>query len=302
MLHLAVPPCQVSAGDSVDVGRTQSVGELWPQVGAPPGEVPRALALALTLEQRDNVWVGACELPGPVRELFTVEDPGAMLSVMTATRRTLGRGSLAITGDPKRGLTFTLLEGTMAAWATTPATVPEAFTYWLDSGPAMGLATALEGAARVTGSLGGLSDFMIANEHGVQARCFLDEERPAPALLGDDYFAHGAAGLGIERPGGLGREALAAIASLRPREVTFQLSGDGRLVISGGPEDPAPFRLDGPGFRAGGEGADLALVVPYMVALALYDGAAGGPVDLIMDAHHGRLHRADHGITVEWQR
>jgi hypothetical protein len=91
MLHLAVPPCDVSPGDSVDVGRTQTVAELWPRVDAPPDEVPRQFALARTFVHRDDLWVGSCELPGPVQELFTVEHPDAMLSVMNATRRTLAK-------------------------------------------------------------------------------------------------------------------------------------------------------------------------------------------------------------------
>jgi hypothetical protein len=42
--------------------------------------------------------------------------------------------------------------------------------------------------------------------------------------------------------------------------------------------------------------------VPYVVALAVYDGAAGGTVDLTVDAQWGRLYRADLGITVQWRR
>src|SRR5258708_24149565 len=110
MLRLAVPPCEVSPGDSVDVGRTQAVGELWPDVGAPADEVPRALALARTFEHRDDIWVGACELPGPIRDLFTVETPEAMLEVMNATRRTLSGGPMSVSGDPPARLTFTLVQ------------------------------------------------------------------------------------------------------------------------------------------------------------------------------------------------
>jgi hypothetical protein len=306
MLHLAVPPSEVAPGDEVDVGRTQTVGELWPEPGAPPGEVPRALALARTLERRDKVWVGACELPGPVRDLFTVEQPAAMLAVMNATRRTLGRGPMSISGDRDGRLTFTLVEGAVTAWGSTQAEVPEAFRYWVDSGPAMELATPLQGASEVTGSLGGLSDLIIRNDRGGEARCFLDDDHPIPEPLPDDYFENHAQGrvevLRIDREGGLGREALAAIAKLRPHDVTLQITDRGSLVISGDRDDAPAFELGGPGFSTLADRPATTIVVPYMVALALYDGAVGGPVDITLDARHGRLRRADLGITVEWVR
>jgi hypothetical protein len=306
MLHLAVPPSEAAQGDELDVGRTQMVGELWPEPGAPAGSVPRSLALARTLERRDNVWIGACELPGPVRDLFTVDQPAALLAVMNATRRTLGRGPMSISGEPDGQLTFTLIEGALTAWGSTPAEVGEAFRYWVDSGPAMQLATPLEGASRVVGSLGGLSDLMIRNDQGVEARCFLDEDQPVPEPLPDDYFenhAHGGVeGLRVDREGGLGRDALAAIASLRPHDVTLHVTDGGSLVISGGQDDAPAFEVGGPGFSTPADGSGATIVVPYMVALALYDGAVGGPVDVAVDARHGRLRRTDQSITVEWAR
>ena len=303
MLHLAVPPGEVVAGDSVDVARAQTVGQLWPQADAPPNEVPRHLALARTFERRDDTWFAACELPGPVRELFTVEHPKAMLSVMEATRRTLNRGLMSISGDPSGRLSFTLVEGDIAAWASTEALVPEAFTYWLDARPATELATPIRDATRVVGSLGALDDLIIANEREVQARCVLEDDQPAPEPLPEDYFENHAEGrvegLSVDREGGLGREALAAIANLRPGDVTFALADDTSLVIAGGPDDAEPFRIGGPGFAARG---NAPIAVPYVVALALYDGAAGGTVELTVDARWGRLHRADQGITVQWRR
>jgi hypothetical protein len=348
LLHLAVPPCAVAVGDSVEAGRTQTVGRLWPDADAPPDEVPKDLALARTFEHRDGgwvdqaptdlastptgepsddlwaeevpedlasattfeqraeIWVGACELPGPVRELFTVEHPEAMLSVMNATRRTLGRGAMSISGDPSGQLWFTLVEDNIAAWGSTAAGVPEAFTCWLDAGPAIELATPLEGATRIVGSLGGRPELIIANEQGVEARCPLDDERPAPVLLPRGYFENSAQGraegLRIDRQGGLGRAALAAIANLRPGEVAFALAEDAGLVICAGPDDADAFELDGPGFAPLGDRPSSPIVVPYVVALALYDGAIGGTVDLTVDARWGRLHRTDHGITVQWRR
>jgi hypothetical protein len=300
MLHLAVPPCDVSPGDSLDVARTQTVGELWPDPGAPPGEVPKHLALARTLEHRDEVWVGACELPGPVKELFTVDRPDLMLSVMNATRRTLGRGPMSISGDPSGRLAFTLVDGDITASASIEAQVGEAFTYWLDSGPATGLARPLESALRAVGSLGGLSDLMITNDQGDEARCFLDDAPATRAPLPADYFEHGADGLRIERQGGLGRDALAAIAKLRPWNVTLAVAGDASLVISRGSGDADAFMLDGPGFTT--LGRSVPIVVPYVVALAMHDGAATGTVEISVDAEWGRLHRADQGVTVEWRR
>jgi hypothetical protein len=306
MLHLAVPPGEVAPGEELDVGRTQTVGELWPEPGAPAGEVPRALALARTLERRDKVWFAACELPGPVRDLFTVEQPAAMLAVMNATRRTLGRGPLSISGDPDGQITFTLVDGAVTAWGSTEAEVGEAFRYWLDSGPAMELATPLQGASQVVGSLGGLSDLMLRNNLGVEARCFLDVEQPVPEPLPEDYFENHAQGrveaLRVDRAGGLGRDALAAIANLRPHDVTLQLTEGGSLVISGRQDEAPAFELGGPGFSTLAERPGTTIVVPYMVALALYDGAVAGPVDISLDGRHGRLRRADQGITVEWVR
>lgn len=305
MLHLAVPPCEVSPGDSVDVARTQTVAQLWPDADAGPDEVPRHLALARTFERRDGNWVGACELPAPIRELFTVERPQAMLSVMNATRRTLGRGAMSISGDPNGRLSFTLVEGNMAAWGSTEATAPEAFTYWLDAGPATALATPLEGAIQVVGSLGGVPDLIITNDQGIEARVPLDEDQPAPTLLPEDYFEQHAQGpvegLRIDRQGGLGREALAAIANHRPGNVTFVVADDASLVISGS-ADADTFTLDGPGFAPREDRRNAPIEVPYLVALAIYDGAIGGTVELAMDAHWGRLHRADQGITVQWTR
>jgi uncharacterized protein YfiM (DUF2279 family) len=306
MLHLAVAPCDVAVGDSVDPSRAQTVGRLWPDTGAPPDEVPKDLALARTFERRGEVWVGACELPGPVRELFRVEDPAAMLSVMNATRRTLNRGVMSISGDPEGRLSFTLVEGDVAAWGSTKAQVPEAFTYWLDAGPAVALAEPLRDATQAVGSLGGLSDLIVANQEGVEARCPLDEDRTAPEPLPPDYFetqAQGATeGLQIDRHGGLGREALAAIASRRPGDVTFAVDDDGSLHISGGPGDGEAFTLPGPGVAARENRRNIPIAVPYVVALAVYDGAAAGTVDLTVDAHWGRLHRADQGVTVQWRR
>jgi hypothetical protein len=306
MLHLAVPPCEVAAGASVELGRTQTVAQVWPAAGAGPDEVPKHLALARTFEQREDVWVGACELPGPVRDLFTVEHPDVMLSVMEATRRTLNRGVLSISGDPDGRLTFTVVEGHIAAWGSTEAQVPEAFAYWLHTGPAMELATALRDATRVVGSLGALNDLIITNEKEVEARCPLDDEQPAPDPLPQDYFETHAQGrvegLRIDREGGLGRDALAAIASLRPADVSFAVTEDADLVIDGGPDDGEGFKLDGPGFATVEDRRGTPILVPYPVALAVYDGAAGGTVDLKVDARWGRLHRADQGITVQWQR
>jgi hypothetical protein len=306
MLHLAVPPCEVAPGESVDVGRAQTVAQLWPEAGAPPDEVPRHLALARTFERRDDGWVAASELPGPVRDLFTVEHPDEMLSVMTATRRTLNRGTLRISGDSDGRLTFTAVEGNIAAWGSTEAQVPEAFTYWLHSGPATALATPLRGATRAVGSLGPLNDLIITNQLGIDARCPLDDEQAAPDRLPEDYFeAHAQGrveGLHIDREGGLGREALAAIANLRPRDVALAVSDDGSLVIGGGPDDGSAFTLDGPGFEPVDGGRNSPVVVPYVVALAVYDGAAGGTVDLTVDAQWGRLYRADLGLTVQWRR
>ena len=306
MLHLAVAPCEVSPGDSVDVGRTQTVGRLWPQPGAPAGEVPKELALARTFERRDDQWVGVCELPGPVRELFTVEQPQAMLSVMNATRRTLGLGAMSVSGDPKGQLTFTLVAGDIAVWGSTEAHVPEAFVYWLDAGPAMALATPLQGATHVVGSLGALYDLIITNDRDVEARCALEDAGPTPELLPQDYFENHAQGqvegIRIERTGGLGREALAAIASLRPHDVTLEVSADGELVIGPGTEGAAPFKLGGDGIATHDDRHSRPIVVPYMVALAIHDGAAGGIVNLAVDDRWGRVHRADQGITVQWAR
>jgi hypothetical protein len=306
MLHLAVAACEVSPGDSVDVGRTQTVGRLWPDAGAPPDEVPRDLALARTFEHRDDLWVGTCELPGPVRALFTVEDPGGMLSVMTATRRTLNRGAMSISGDPNGRLSFTLVEANIAAWGSTEARVPEAFICWLNAGPATELASPLRDATRVVGSLGGLPELIVANEAGVEARCPLDEDRPAPVPLPQDYFEKHAQGrvdgLHIDRPGGLGRDALAAIAKLRPGDVTFAVDDDARLVISGSPDDADAFKLVGPGFASRDGRRNTPIAVPYVVALAIHDGATGGTVDLKVDRRRGHLHRADQGITVQWSR
>jgi hypothetical protein len=305
MLHLAVPPCEVSAGASVDVGRTQTVAQLWPGGEAPADAVPKHLALALTFERRDEVWVGVCELPGPVLELFTVEHPQAMLAVMNATRRTLNRGAMNISGDPGGRLAFTMVEDSLVAFGSTEAAVAEPFTYWLDGGPASVLATPLTDATRVVGSLGGLDDLIFANEQGVQARCPLNGEGPAPEALAEDYFEKHAQGrvegLRVDRQGGLGREALAAIANLRPGEVTFAVADDGSLVISGGRDDDA-VKIEGPGFEAMEDLGSASVVVPYPVALAIYDGAVGGTVDLTIDAQWGRLRRADQGITVEWRR
>jgi len=306
MLHLAVPPSEVSPGDCLDVGRTQTVGELWPDADAPPDAVPRQLALARTFEHRDDLWVGVCELPGPVRELFTVEHPEAMLAVMNATRRTLGRGILSIGGEPSGQLSFTVLEGDVVAWGSTEALVPHAFTYWLDAGPATALATPLRGASRVVGGLGIRPDLIIRNENDVEARCPVDETGPTPELLPEDYFEQHAqgevVGLRIDREGGLGRDALAAIANLRPADVTFAVAGDGSLVISGGPDDGEPFTLDGAGITPLGDPRSTPIVVPYVVALAAHDGAVGGAVDLALDVHWGRLHRSDRAITVQWKR
>jgi hypothetical protein len=305
LLHLAVPPCEVAAGASVDVGRTQTVGQVLPGPGAEPGEVAKHLALARTFERRGDAWVGACKLPGPVQELFTVEHPDTMLSVMEATRRTLNRGLLSIAGDPAGRLTFTVVEGDIAAWASTEAQVPEAFTYWMGAGPATELATPLRDATRVVGSLGALNDLIVINEKDDEARCLLDDEHPAPEPLPEGHFeAHAQGqveGLVIDREGGLGREALATIANLRPGEVTFVVADDGGLLISGEPGGEA-FELDGPGFATLQDRRNIPIVVPYVVALAVYDGASGGTVELTVDARWGRLHRADLGITVEWER
>jgi hypothetical protein len=305
MLHLAVPPSEVSPGDSVDVGRTQTVAELWPAEDAPPGEVPKTLALARTLEHKDDIWVAACELPGPVRELFTVEHPEAMLSVMNATRRTLGRGALSISGDPDGRLSFTLVEGDIAAWGSTEAGVPEAFTYWVNAGPSMELATPLKDAAHVVGSLSSIPDIIIKNEQGVEARCLLQDARPDPVRLPPDYFENQAEGrvegLRIDRQGGLGRDALAAIAKLRPGDVTLAVADDASLVIEG-PDDSDTFKLVGPGFATLDGRPSAPIVVPYEAALAMHDGASGGTVEIAMDAQWGRLHRADQGITVQWRR
>jgi hypothetical protein len=145
---------------------------------------------------------------------------------------------------------------------------------------------------------------MIRNDLGVEARCFLDEEHPVPEALPDDYFesqAEGRAeGVRVEREAGLGRDALAAIANLRPRDVMLAVGDDGSLVISGSEEGDPTVTVNGPGFEADRPGTPI--VVPYMVALALYDGAVRGRVDVTVDARHGRLHRADQGITVEWSR
>ena len=306
LLHLAVPPCEVSPGDSIDVGRTRTVGRLWPGPGASKDEVPQDLALARTVERRDDIWVAKCELPGPVRELFTVERPAAMLSVMNATRRTLVGGAMSISGDPDGRLTFTAVADNIVVRGSTEARVPEDFTYWLDAGPAMGLAAPLEAASRVVGSLGGLSDLIIINDQGVEARCFLDGERPALVALAEDYFEQDAQGrvegMRIDRQGGLGREALVAIASHRPRDVTFTLTADGGLVISGDSEGDDPFELDASGLAAFEDQPGTPIVVPYLVALAIHDGAKGGIVELTVDARWGRVHRHDQGITVEWSR
>jgi hypothetical protein len=307
LLHLAVPPCEVSPGDSVDVGRTRAVAELWPDADAPPDAVPRQLALACAFEHHDDQWVGTCELPKPIRDLFTVERPDAVLAVMNATRRTLGRGAMSISGDPDGRLSFSVAMGPITAWGSTEAQVAEAFTYWLDAGPATELAAPLKGATRVVGSLGGRPDLIVANEEGVEARCVLDQDdRPAPVQLPRDYFENQAQGpvegLRVDRQGGLGRDALVAIANLRPGDVTFAVADDASLVISGGSDDAATFTLAGPGFATLGERPNAPIVVPYEVALAVYDGAAGGTVELTVDAQWGRLHRADHGITVQWVR
>jgi hypothetical protein len=304
MLHLAVPLCEVAPGDSVDAGRAQTVGRVWPDEWAQVGEVPRDLVLARTFERREDLWVGACELAAPVRELFSVEDPEAMLAVMNATRRTLNRGVLSISGDPDEKLTFTVVEGDIAAWGTTRARVPEAFRYWLDGGPAMELARPLREATHVVGGLGAASDLIVTNQEGVRSRCRLEADRPAPEPLAEDHFERHAQGrvegLRVDRQGGLGREALAAIANLRPREVSFAVADDGSLVIAG--DDADAFTLAGPGFATRDDRRNTPVVVPYVVALAIHDGAAGGVVDLAVDDRWGRLHRADQGVTVQWAR
>lgn len=307
MLHLAVPPCDVAPGEEVDPRLTQGLAEVYPEPGAPAETVPKFLALARTFERTDNVWVGICKLPGPTRELFTVEPTDAMLAVMNATRRTLNRGMMSISGDPRGTLTFAVVEDEMAAWGSTEAEVPEAFTYWVDAGPATALAKPLKDATRVVGGIGPLSDIIITNDQGVEGRCLFIEELPAPVQLAEDHFETQAdgrvEGLSFDRPGGLGRDALAAIADLRPGGVvTFALSGDGSLAISGGSENGGEFVVPGPGFSAAGNGSDVSVAVPYPVALAVYDGAVGGTVDLLTDDRWGRVHRADQGITVQWRR
>jgi hypothetical protein len=307
MLHLAVPPCEISPGDALDVSRAQTVGERWPDEGAPEGDVPRVLVLARQIERDGDNWVAACRLPPPIRDLFTVERPAAMLAVMNATRRTLGSGALSISGDPGGRLSFTLVNGGLLARGSTEAEVHEEFSYRMAAGPSQVLAGPLQDATRVVGGLGARPDLIISNDQGVEARCLLDDDdQPAPAPLPDDHFenhAHGTVeGLRVNRPGGLGREALAAIAELRPAEVTLTAGGDGSLLIGAGPDDSDPFRLDGPGIAALADRPGVPIVVPYVVALAMYDGALAGTVELDVDARWGRLRRADQGITVEWAR
>jgi hypothetical protein len=84
--------------------------------------------------------------------------------------------------------------------------------------------------------------------------------------------------------------------------VTFAVDDDGGLVISGGADGDETFKLDGPGFAPVEDRRNTPIVVPYLVALAIYDGAKGGIVDLTVDAQWGRVHRADQGITVQWTR
>lgn len=296
MLHLAAPPADVAPGDSVDVGRTQAVGEAWPRPGAPPSEVPRLLTLARTLRRGKGGWVAACELPGPVRELFAVEDPEAALRVMNATRRTLARGLLGLSGDPRAGrLTFTMVDAHMVARAGVEGEVSEEFACWLDSGPAIQLAQPFEEASRVIGGLGEQGELIITSDRQVQARCFAEDEPHVPAPVEPDA---GGPRLRVDRPGGLGRDALAAIAKQRPNQVTITATADGALVISGGDDE---FMLEGAGIESTHPGMPLA--IPYMVALALHDGAGGGLVELALDAGagSGRLHRADLDMTLEWR-
>ena len=296
MLHLAAPPSEVAPGDSLDVGRAQAVGESYPQPGAPVGEVPRLLALARTFERDKNGWLAVCQLPAPAHELFTVEDPGAVLAVMNATRRTLARGLFGISGDPGTGLlTFTMVEGAMVARASVAADVKEEFACWFDSGPAQELAHPFIGAGNVLGGLGDQSELIVISDKQVIGRCFPEAAPPPP-----EPPAIGAAGprWRVDRPGGLGRDALKAIADLRPREVTLTITAGGALVISGGSED---FTLEGPGLES--THPDVPVVLPYMMALAFYDGAVGGAVDVELDENtaSGRLHRSDLDLTVEWR-
>lgn len=302
LLYLAVPPCEIAVGDEIDVGRTQSVGEAWPKPGAPAGEVPRMLALARTCERAASGWTAACDLPGPIRELFTLDQPKALLELMNATRRTLGQGLLGIGGerggkDEGEGggtLTVYMVDGRLVARSSIAATIDEPFVYWVDSGPGAELAVPMNTGERVTGSLGGLSDLIFVNDLGIERRCFLAEDRPAPIPLELDGSGPR---VRVDREGGLGREALRAIAELRPGEVTFTAPGDGSLVISGGAEG---FTVPGPGAETDQPGVDIA--VPYLMALALYDGSAGGPVELELGAGGGRLRREDLGLIVEWRR
>jgi len=307
MLHLAVPPTEVAIGDLVNPGKTETVGQAWPTADAPEEEAPKVLALARALERdEDKVWIGSCRLPPPVKELFTVEHPDAMLSVMTATRRTLSGGTMSISGDPEGRLRFTVVEDNFAAWGSMEARVNEAFSYWLQPGPSLALATPLKDATKVVGSLGVMPDLILINETGVEARCPFGDPWPDPKRLPEDYFAGqaegGVDGLRVDRQGGIGREALAAIASFRPGNVTLTVAEDASLVISGSADDTDTFKLDGPGFAALNDRRSIPIVVPYAVALAIYDGAAGGAVDLTVDAQWGRLYRADQGITVQWTR
>jgi hypothetical protein len=60
--------------------------------------------------------------------------------------------------------------------------------------------------------------------------------------------------------------------------------------------------VGGPGFGTVEDRRNVAIAVPYVVALAIHDGATGGTVELTVDDRWGRLHRADQGVTVEWSR
>jgi hypothetical protein len=170
----------------------------------------------------------------------------------------------------------------------------------------MELARPLRGATHAVGSLGGRPDIIITNDQGVEGRCLLDDARPTPVPLPQDYFENHAqgrvAGLRIEREGGLGREALSAITNIRPRDVTFTVADDLSLAIGSSPADANAFALGGPGFATLEDRRNTPIVVPYVVALAIHNGATGGTVDLKVDGRRGHLHRADYGVTVQWTR
>ncbi|MHB1999494.1 MAG: hypothetical protein ACYCSI_04825 [Solirubrobacteraceae bacterium] len=315
-LIIAVPPCDVAKGDLIEPCEAEHVATTLPPPPASLGlglpvspdsaSVPERLTYAHRLTRAGRGWTALCTWPPVTQVLFETDGPQATVDAVNAFAKVVAPEPVRIESCGSDQMALTGMRGEVLAWSAAPVSRSVPFALAVAATDTRGWMRFRE-SAKLTVARDAATGLVMSDEHGNDARCALTPPFDPPRQLPGNYFREHARGrveaLRISKPGGLGWDALGAIAACRRfGRVTLMVDEQKRLVIAKGPNDMDPHRVEGAGVTTLDGRRNVPVEVPYTVALAIADGANNGAVEMTVDEAAGSLFREDYNILLQWPR